>query len=405
MDTPLPVMRGLYCRRSKVLNFAMQTMDFVLSVSRPLRARGGAIKPPSRILIADVAHLGDLVVATALLPVLKSAFPDCKIGFLAGSWARPVLDDHPLVDYVHILDHWAANRSPAPRREKLRRYAQTRRKALTEVWAAGYDAAIDLCWSFPNTLPFLWQARIPVRIGYRSGGAGPLATHALDFDEREQHVLERHLALVRRLPVSEEDLAKAAPVLAPVSGADSAAWQGEMLAHRLTRGGYVVLHVGAGGTLKAWPAAKWRLLAQKWLDAGAALVFTGAGEKDAGLIAEVTAGLHGCVNVCDRLSWGGLVAAITQARLLVCVDTVAGHIAGAVGTPCAVITTGQNPYLWHPLGQAHRVLTHPVPCLPCHRGLGCAGMECIREVDAGRVYAAGRALLDEAQAAGQGKER
>ena len=333
------------------------------------------------------------MVATAILPVLKSAFPDCKIGFLIGSWARPVLDDHPLVDHIHVLDHWAANRAAVPRRDKQKRYFQTRRRALREVRALAYDAAIDLCWNFPNTLPFLWQARIPVRIGYRSGGAGPLATHALDFDERELHVLERHLALVRRLPVREEDLAKAAPVLAPVSGADSVAWQGEMLANGLTRGGYAVLHVGAGGNLKAWPAAKWRLLAQKWLDVGTPLVFTGAGGKDAALIAEIMTGLNGGVNMCDRLSWGGLVAAITQAGMVVCVDTVAGHVAGAVGTPCAVITTGQSPYLWHPLGANHRVLTHSVPCAPCHRGLGCAGMECIRSLEVEQVYQAGCRLL------------
>ncbi len=393
MDSPLPVMRGAYCRRSRALNFAMQATDFALSVSRPLRAREGVIRPPSRLLIANVAHLGDLVVATAILPVLKSAFPECKIGFLIGSWARPVLDGHPLVDDIHILDHWATNRASAPRRDKLRRYFQTRRHALREIKAARYDAAIDLCWSFPNTLPFLWQAQIPVRIGYRSGGGGPLATHSLDFDARALHVSERHLALVRLLPVSAENLAKAAPALAPVSGADAAAWQREMQAANLTSGGYIVFHVGAGGNLKVWPASKWRVLAQRWLETGARIVFTGAGEKDAALIAEITAGLSGCVNLCGRLNWGGLVAAITQARLVVCVDTVAGHIAGAVGTPCAVVTTGQSPYLWHPLGQSHQVLTHSVPCAPCHRGLGCVGMECIREVEAEQVYRAGHALL------------
>lgn len=393
MDSPLPVMRGSYCRRSRALNSAMQAADFVLSVTRPLRARGGTIQPPKRLLIANVAHLGDLVVATALLPVLKSAFPECEIGFLIGGWARPVLDGHPLVDTVHILDHWATNRASAPRRDKINHYFQTRRQALREVRAAHYDAAIDLCWSFPNTLPFLWQAKIPVRIGYRSGGAGPLATHSLDFDARELHVLGRHLDLVRLLPVREQDLALAAPVLAPVSEIDAEAWRRERQTAGLTRGNYVVFHAGAGGTLKVWPASKWRTLTQRWRQTGAQIVFTGAGNKDAALIDEITAGLSGCTNLCGRLDWGGLVAAITQARLVVCVDTVAGHIAGAVGTPCAVITTGQNPYLWHPLGQMHRVLTHPVPCAPCHRGLGCAEMDCIRDVPVEQVYQVGRALL------------
>jgi len=378
------------------LNFAMRAMDAALSASRPLRA-GGAVEPPRRLLIANLAHLGDLVVATSILPVIKSAFPECRIGFLIGSWARPVLQDHPAVDDLHTLDHWSFNRAAGSRQDKVRHYLETRRQALREVKAAGYDVALDLCWNFPNTLPFLWQARIPTRIGYRSGAGGPLATHPIDFDERPLHAAERHLALVRTLPVRESDLAHAAPALAPVSAADRAALDRELRTAGLAGGDYVVFHVGAGGDLKVWPASKWRSLAERMSGEGRCLVFTGAGHRDGALIEEITAGLSGCVSLCDRLAWGGLVAAVARARLLVCVDTVAGHIAGAVGTPCAVLTTGQNPYLWHPLGPSHEVLTQPVPCAPCHRGLGCAGMECIRGVEVERAYRAGRALLPAAQ--------
>jgi ADP-heptose:LPS heptosyltransferase len=395
MDTPLPVMRGRYCRRSRALNGAMQAADLMLSAGRPLAKRGGPIQPPKRLLIANTAHLGDLVVATALLPVLKSAFPECKIGFLIGSWARCVLEGHPLVGDIHILDQWASNRAAVPRRDKRRRYFRTRREALREVKAAGYDTAIDLSWSFPNTLPFLWQAQIPVRIGYHSGGGGPLATHSLDFDARDLHVSERHLALVRLLPVGEKDLAKFTPNLAPIRAVDQVDWERKMQAAGLARGDYAVFHAGAGGSLKVWPAAKWRLLTQRWLEAGSTVVFTGFGEKDSALIDEITAGLSGCVNMCGQLGWGGLVAAITQARLVICVDTVAGHIAGAAGTPCAVIMTGQNPCLWHPLGQSHQVVTHSVPCAPCHRGLGCAEMECIRGVEIEQVISAARALVSD----------
>jgi len=388
------MMRGKYCRRSRLLNLAMQCLDTLLAIGLPFRSRGGAIAPPQRLLISDIAHLGDLVVATLILPVLRSAFPQCRIGFLIGSWARPVLEGHPLVDAIHILDHWAANRAPISRREKWRQYQKTRRQALREVKAARYDVALDLIWSFPNTLPFLWQARIPTRIGYRSGGFGPLTTHCLDFDEQPLSVAARHLALVKTLPVREQDLTRVAPILPPVGAADQAVLKRALQQSGVSGNNYIAFHVGAGGSLKVWPAAKWRSLAEQWLAGGRRLVFTGAGERDEALIEEITAGLSGCVNLCNRLKWGGFVAALSQAQLLVCVDTVAGHIAGAAGTPCAVITTGQSPYLWHPLGHRHQVLTYPVPCAPCHRGLGCAGMECIRALEVERVYQAGLALLN-----------
>ena len=405
MNSPLPVMRGKYCRRSRPLNFAMRCADALLSMCLSLRSRGGTIKPPKRLLISNLAHLGDLVVATSLLPVLKSAFPDCRVGFLIGSWGRPALQGHPLVDEIHILDHWTANRAALTRGQKWRRSWRTRRQALREVRAARYDAALDLCWSFPNTLPFLWQARIPVRIGYASGAGGPLATHCLDFDERPLHAAARHLALVRMLPVQEADLALAAPTLPPVSAADRAVLSRHLQEADVREGEFLIFHVGAGGHLKVWPASKWRLLAKQWREEGWRVVFTGSGEKDEALIGEILEDLTGCVSLCSRLNWGQFVAVIAQTPLLVCVDTVAGHVAGTVGTPCAVIMTGQNPFVWEPLGQRHQAVFHPVPCLPCHRGQGCAGMECIRDLEVEQVYQAGRVLLEESRRGAAGTRK
>lgn len=399
MDTPLPLMRGRYCRRHRLLNLAMQTVDTLLSACLPFRRRGGVIAPPRRLLISNLAHLGDLVTATSVLPVLKSAFPDCRIGFLAGSWARPVLQDHPLVDDIHILDHWAANRAIVPRREKMRQYSRTRRQALREVRAACYDVALDLSWNFPNTLPFLWQAKVPARVGYASSGFGPLATHCLEFDTRPLPVFARYLALVRELPVESKDTAHAIINLPPVRAADREALGRELQSCKQQNeqdsgSDYFVLHVGAGLGLNSWPQPQWRTLAEKLVGKNKRLVFTGSGARDAALIEEITHGLAGCVNLCGQLSWGGFVAAISGARLVICVDTAAAHIAGAVRTPCAVIVAGRNPYLWHVPSEECEVVTFPVPCAPCHRGLGCSGMECIRSVEVGQVYEAARVLLE-----------
>ena len=395
MDSPLPIMRGRYCRRHPILNFAMQCVDTILSLCLPLRLRGGEIKPPRRILISNLAHLGDLVVATSILPVLKSAFPECRIGFLIGSWGQPALLGHPLVDDIHILDHWSASRASLTRWQKWRHYRRSRRHALREVKAAHYDVALDLCWTFPNTLPFLWQARIPVRIGYASGGFGPLATHCLEFDARPQPVALRHLALVERLPVRGINLAVSASNLPPVSAADAAALDQELQKIGVNASDYIVLHIGAGLGLNHWPQQRWRQLAERLAEDHQQLVFTGSGAQDEAIIRQVIRGLPGCINMCGLLSWRSFVAAISRASLLLCVDTVASHIAAAVGTPCAVVVTGRHPYLWHTPGRQCAVLMHPVSCAPCHRGLGCARMECLRDIEVEAVYQAGRTLMSE----------
>lgn len=352
------------------------------------------MEPPRRILISDIAHLGDVIMATSMLPVLKGAYPEARIGFLVGSWSLPILKGHPLVDEVHVLDHWAHNRAPLGKKEKFLHYLRTRGEALRQIRAARYDVALDFYWNFPNTLPFLWQARIPTRVGYESGGFGPLATHPLEFGDKRLHAAERFLDLVKTLP-RVGDAATPPPVLPPLDGQDPgiAAFRAERGAAGLREEDYLVFHVGAADDFRDWPAGRWRALAEAFIARGHTPVFTGMGPRDAALIGEITAGLGGCVSLCDRLSWGGFVAAVAGARLLVCVDTVAGHVAAAAGTPCAVITAGRWPYLWRPLGPVTRVLTAPVPCAPCHRNGGCAGMECIRDVTVETVCEAGLALL------------
>ena len=70
--------------------------------------------PPRRILLANPAHIGDVLIATAVLPPLRQAFPDAEIGMLVGSWSRHVVEGHPDVARVHVMDNFHLNRAPQP---------------------------------------------------------------------------------------------------------------------------------------------------------------------------------------------------------------------------------------------------------------------------------------------------
>jgi ADP-heptose:LPS heptosyltransferase len=405
VDTPKSPVRGKYSIRNPGINFLFRAMDAFLRLF--VLSRKGQATPaaPKRILISDIVHLGDVIMATALLPVLKSAYPQARIGFLVGSWSQSIVENHPLVDEVHILDHWMHNRAAISKRKKILHYLRTRQKALRQIRAARYDVAFDLYWNFPNTLPLLWQAKIPMRVGYESGGFGPLATHALEFGDKRLHAAQRFLDLLKRLPriktVLEGADLQLHPILPSLSEQDLvseqdpgiAAFEVEMRTAGLWGKDYLVCHVGAADSFRDWTSSRWRELAELLIAQGYPLLFTGSGPKDEARIHEIQDGLSGCVNLCGRLPWSGFVAAIAGARLLICVDTVAGHIAAATKTPCAVITAGRWPYLWRPLGPKTRVLMHSVPCAPCHRNSGCAGMECIQEVSVAAVYQESQVLL------------
>ena len=113
---------------------------------RPEPSTGGpaASRTPRRILVANTAHLGDLVLATSVLPALKSAHPEAEIGFLCGGWNQPLAEGHPLVASVHSIDHWLQNRGGESLVRKLVRYLRIRSgRSRTSVQPAILEMSIS----------------------------------------------------------------------------------------------------------------------------------------------------------------------------------------------------------------------------------------------------------------------
>ncbi|MBV9772317.1 MAG: glycosyltransferase family 9 protein [Gemmatimonadetes bacterium] len=329
------------------------------------------------------------MIASAVFPLVREVWPEAEIGVVTGSWSRAVLQGHPLVRWVHTVDHWKLIRSGEGRAARFRRYAATRRRALAEIREVGYDVAVDLHPFFPNAIPLLWQAGIPVRAGYTSAGFAPLLTHPFDWEEAERHQAESHRELLARLDARFAGVAKVRYSLPPLAPERTPGGEG-----KAPGGEYLLLHMGAGLQLKEWPAAKWHALAGHLLAEGHTLVFTGAGAAQAAEADRAIGGRAGCHNLCDRLSWNEFAGTVAGARLVVSVDSVAGHLAAGAGVPAVVLTSGMNPIVqWRPLGERVRVLTHATPCAPCNLSEGCAAMECIREVTVEEVLAAVREEL------------
>ena len=352
------------------------------------------IPEPRKILLSNGAHLGDVLLSTGILRVLKKEFPDAEIGFLTGSWSRQILESSPLVDYLHLVDHWKLNRSKEPRWKKIVRYLRSRSVAKEEIKRVGYDLAIELYPYFPNNISLLYQAGIPVRIGYTSGGFGPLLTHSLDWKNEERSILWNEKELVRIFLLGSREPSSYSPHLAPdlsLMERIRSKFSGKFPFGEP----YFVFHMGTGSSVKEWPILNWRSLAILFLGRQARIVLTGVGLREKATIDAVKS-LDPIlfVDLCDQLDWKEFVTLIAGAALVVSVDSVAGHVAAATGTPSVVIGNGLNaPANWHPHSEVCRVLIHPVPCAPCYRSRGCEGMECIVETTPLEVIEAAEDLL------------
>ncbi|MFN8561925.1 MAG: hypothetical protein U0703_09955 [Anaerolineae bacterium] len=57
-------------------------------------------RSPQRIVLILPCCIGDVVLATAALQALRRAYPDAHIVWAVGSWSKPAVEHHPLLDGV-----------------------------------------------------------------------------------------------------------------------------------------------------------------------------------------------------------------------------------------------------------------------------------------------------------------
>ena len=331
---------------------------------------------PFKILLTNGAHLGDVVLSTLILQRLKSTYPLSTIGIVVGSWSTMVVNKHPLIDYVYVVDHWQLNRSSKAIWSKFLQYKRTYETALAKIKAEKYDVAIDLYFYFPNSIMLLYQSGIPRRIAFNSAGLGPLLTDSIDWQPGLGSIVNYFHLLVDQLGDSStrcsvDSAYEAVPALysAPLS-------------FELPSGKKIALHIGTGGKFKEWPVLKWKELAHKLETDGYQLIFTGAGDEERRKIEFATSGLKKAINLCGALSWGEFLSTIRNCDFLVGVDSVACHVAAALGVPSLTLANGvQDPNLWKPCSTVNTVIRHPVGCFPCYRPKGCHEMACIQLIE------------------------
>src|SRR5262249_29158378 len=104
-------------------------------------------------------------------------------------------------------DHWFLDRGPGGRWTKYRRFCKDFGRVAREIRAIRYDVAVDLRAYFPNALPLLAKADIPIRIGYSRVFFAPMLTHPRRFLYRRAHETTIQSDLLQALSVPDESFA------------------------------------------------------------------------------------------------------------------------------------------------------------------------------------------------------
>ena len=352
---------------------------------------------PRRILLIQLDHMGDAIITTVMLPLLRRRYPQASIEVLCGPWNRELFAAIEEVDRVHVsrLNRFLRGDS----RTLFNRFAWAGTVFLQglRLRRRNYDLGIDVRGEFPQAL-MLWLAGIRRRLGWTSGGGGFLLTDTAPLLPDRPEVQSR-LALLAELGITAADCSETVPRFRPTASARRSVARilDELWMHeRQTR---VALHVSAGTTAKRWPVEHWRTLLQMLRDGmlrnGGLQVFLVGGPGDREISQRLIGGrcLDGVVDLTGRLSVVELAALLERVDLLIGGDSGPAHLAAAVATPVVALLSGTNNHRqWQPCGTNVAVVRHQVACGPCHREqCPLAGHPCMNKLEPAQVArAAGR---------------
>ncbi|MEO8279979.1 MAG: glycosyltransferase family 9 protein [Ideonella sp.] len=389
-----------YATYSKPLRAALWAVDHFLALrGAPKSASTAVPAAPVRILVCNQAHLGDAILATAIIPALRAAYPQAEIGFLVNPGSRPVVDANPQIRWVHAVEHWHLIRGDVSIAKRIRRHRTSHRAVLRDIRAVGYQLAIDLHPYFPNSIPLLRQSGIECLVGWNSAGFGQWLDLAATDDGTPINALDRHARILALMGIVI-DAASLRPQL-HLSEHGIAGWQRQVRRFGINEG-FVGAHIGAHAAHRRWPAAQWAEVVADLGGRGHQVVLMGHGADEVELGRAIAAACPQAIDLCGQLGWDELLAAIAASGVLLSHDSAAAHLAAAFDRPRVCIATGIHDLrVWLRASQHSVVLSQPVACAPCGQISGCESMACLRGVAGQAVTEAAIRLLEPLRPDGQ----
>ena len=142
------------------------------------------IKNPKKILFLRNDHIGDMAYSTQVFREVKKHFPKAKIGVVATSNNRQLIEKDPYVDEILEIDlFW---------RRGLKGFLDYL-KILRKIKKEKFDVGIDLRKSKLNIFFFLWVPKIKSRVGfYNVNGGKAFLTHPVLRSEEHTSELQSH---------------------------------------------------------------------------------------------------------------------------------------------------------------------------------------------------------------------
>ncbi|MFB3897739.1 MAG: glycosyltransferase family 9 protein [bacterium] len=344
-----------------------------------------------RILIIQPSRLGDCIFCLPAVATLRKSFPNAYIAWLVDDRCQDIVTDNPDINEVIILHR---NRLQPKQIASTCRYISELKHTLR---SKQFDLSIDFNGLLKSgILAYLSGAKY--RIGsFNTLGMRELSylfSHEVPVLDSEQHVIDRHLAIIRYLGGTRDGTHF--PI--QISDQDKQVVQNLLKSQNIsTTVPLVVIHPGAGWITRRWFKDRFAQLADILIDKYQVnIAFVGGrvgGMNETGLVDDIIRMMRNpAINLMDQISIKQLVALFYQTQLFI--GNIAGpmHIATAVNVPVIALVGPTNPATDGPYGDNAMVIRKELSCSYC-RKKHCKTLTCMDKISVDEVAAAAGSIL------------
>ena len=288
-----------------------------------------------KICVMHQASIGDTLLATPVYRAAKECYPECELVAVTSHTGYELLYGNPYIDSLIPYEK-----------------GDSAWRVLKAIWRA--DAAIILDFHYRNAL-YAFLAMIPKRIGL---GKDFVNIHVTDLPLRIYEPY-KYLNVAAHAGVSTDCIDLTRPMATDSEIKHVRQICAEIRADEKQK--LILLAPYSLKNIKNWAPSNYAALSARLKKAGHITAVLGGPERRE----QAANDFPQEINLAGRTNLRETAALIAEADLLVCGCTSVLHICATTATPSLAIYGPTLPAQWAPKHNC-TVLTHNLPCSPCH---------------------------------------
>jgi len=301
-----------------------------------------------KILLVQTSFLGDTILSTPVISGLKKIYPDAKIWMMTTQLSSQLVTRDPLLEDVIIFDKRGVDAGFSGLL-KIRR----------TIKSMNFDMVYSLHRSF-RTSVLLWMCNIPKRIGFKNARLNSVY-HRLCERNPKDHDVIRNLSILSK-DISLESLETRLRLFTPQEKDVDA----DILKIISKFNKYIVMAPGSAWNTKMWHWQGYREAVKYFLNKGFGVVLMGA-LSDKTVNDKVSNGLDVYDSAGKSISDAMYI--VKNAKLMICNDSMALHMASAFKVPNVSIFCATSPEFGFAPWENNAIVVEKkdLACKPCHR--------------------------------------